>query len=149
MLTWAGSKMGRRMEVTRRDFLGAGSLAILGTGLSTPEARAAAARVGPLKITKIEAVRFRRDLRIQGIAPDWTWVRLTTDQGIVGIGESYSGAGHEAHVAVLKAYARMILGKDATDIDRLWQDLFYQISYAPWGGAETRMLSAINIAVNR
>jgi galactonate dehydratase len=136
-------------QMTRRGFLGAGgagSLAILGTGLCTPEARAAAARVGPLKITKIEAVRFRRELRIQGISPDWTWVRLYTDQGIVGIGESYSGAGHESHVAVLKAYAPLILGKDAADIDRLWQTLFYQISYAPWGGAETRMLSALNIA---
>jgi len=68
--------------------------------------------VGPLKITKIEAVRFRRELRIQGISPGWTWVRLHTDQGIVGIGESYSGAGHESHVAVLKRYARLILGKD-------------------------------------
>jgi L-alanine-DL-glutamate epimerase-like enolase superfamily enzyme len=136
-------------QMDRRAFLsaaGAGSLAILGTGLATPEARAAAERVGPLKITEIEAVRFRQDLRIQGIAPDWTWVRLHTDQGITGIGESYSGAGHESHVAVLRAFAGMILGKDAADIDRLWQDLFYRISYAPWGGAETRMLSAINIA---
>ena len=119
---------------------------ILGSGMTTPEARAAAERVGPLKITGIEAVRFRQDLRIQGIAPDWTWVRLHTDQGITGLGESYSGAGHESHVAVLKAFSGMILGKDAADIDRLWQDMFYRISYAPWGGAETRMLSAINIA---
>src|ERR1035437_6961272 len=87
-------------QMKRRDFLnaaGAGSLAILGTGLCTPEARAAAERVGPLKITKIEAVRFNRELRIQGISPSWTWVRLHTDQGIVGIGEYYLGAGREAH----------------------------------------------------
>ena len=140
---------GSNPSINRRDFLGAagaGALAALGAGIWTPEAKGAAARVGPLKITKIEAVRFNRDRPIQGIAPDWTWVRLHTDQGIMGIGESYSGAGHEAHVAVLKAYAHLILGKDAADIERLWQDLFYQISYAPWGGAETRMLSALNIA---
>ena len=54
-------------RVSRRGFLsaaGAGSLAGLGTGLWTAEARAAAERVGPLKITKIEVVRFRQDLRI-------------------------------------------------------------------------------------
>ncbi len=139
----------QRNQISRRAFLnaaGAGSLAMLGGGLGTPEARAAAERVGPLKITKIEAVRFRPDLRIQGIAPNWTWVRLHTDKGIVGIGESYSGAGHEAAVAVLKSFAGMVLGKDATNIERLWQDLFYRISYAPWGGSETRMLTAINIA---
>jgi L-alanine-DL-glutamate epimerase-like enolase superfamily enzyme len=101
--------------------------------------------VGPLKITKIEAVGFNHDLRIQGIAPNWTWVRLHTDEGITGIGESYSEAGHLPHVAVLRAFAHRILGRDAADIDRLWQDLFYQISYAPWGGAETRMLSALNV----
>ena len=90
--------------MNRRAFLNA-SLGIVGTGMTTPQARAAADRVGPLKITGIETVRFRRDLRIQGIAPDWTWVRLHTDQGITGIGESYSGAGHESHVAVLKAFS--------------------------------------------
>jgi galactonate dehydratase len=139
----------RHKQISRRGFFqaaGTGSLAALGTGLSTPEARAAAQRVGPLKITKIEVVRFRRELRIQGLSPNWTWVRLHTDAGIVGIGESYSGAGHEAAVAVLKAFAGTILGRDATDIERLWQDLFYRISYAPWGGSETRMLTALNIA---
>ena len=39
-----------------------------------------------------------------------------------------------------------MLGKDATKIDRLWQDIFYHISYQPWGGADFRMLTAINIA---
>jgi galactonate dehydratase len=121
--------------LTRRDFFKttAGSLA----------ANAAAA-VGPMKITKIEAVRFRPDLRIQGLTPNWMWVRLHTDTGIVGIGESYPG--YEAHRGALKELAGYILGKDPTAIERLWQDLFYRISYQPWGGAETRMLTAINIA---
>jgi hypothetical protein len=56
--------------MNRRAFLNA-SLGILGTGMTTPEARTAAERVGPLKITGIQAVRFRGDLRIQGIAPEW------------------------------------------------------------------------------
>ena len=121
--------------LTRRDFFKttAGSLA----------ANAAAA-VGPMKIVKIEAVRFRPDLRIQGLTPNWMWVRLHTDTGIVGIGESYPG--YEAHRGALKELAGYVLGKDPTAIERLWQDLFYRISYQPWGGAETRMLTAINIA---
>src|SRR6185436_13971100 len=121
--------------LNRRDFFKttAGSLA----------ANAAAA-VGPMKIVKIEAVRFRPDLRIQGLTPNWMWVRLHTDTGIVGIGESYPG--YDAHRGALKELAGYILGKDPTAIERLWQDLFYRISYQPWGGAETRMLTAINIA---
>ena len=120
----------------RRDFLQ------LATG--GPLAAAAAAAVGPMKITKIEAVRFRSDLRIQGIAPNWMWVRLHTDTGLVGTGESYPG--YEAHRGALKELSSYILGKDPTRIDRLWQDLFYRISYQPWGGAETRILTAVNIA---
>jgi L-alanine-DL-glutamate epimerase-like enolase superfamily enzyme len=107
-------------------------------------AQKAAAAAGPMKITKMEAVRFRDDLRVQGVAPNWTWVRLHTDTGLVGLGESYPG--FEAHRGALKELSRYVLGRDATQIDRLWQDLFYRISYQPWGGAEFRMLTAINIA---
>ena len=71
-------------------------------------------------------------------------VRLHTNTGIVGVGESYPGT--EAHVGALKELVRMVIGRDPTNIERLWQDVFYQISYKPWGGADTRMLTAINIA---
>jgi L-alanine-DL-glutamate epimerase-like enolase superfamily enzyme len=129
--------------VTRRSLL---QLALAGTsgGLVTPEARAAAAASGPIKITKVEAIRFRRDLRIQGLYPNWTWVRLHTDSGLTGVGESYPT--DEAHMGALKQLASMVIGRDATDIERLWQDIFYRISYQPWGGAEFRMLTAVNIA---
>jgi L-alanine-DL-glutamate epimerase-like enolase superfamily enzyme len=119
---------------------------LLQTALTAPLAfaRSVAAAVGPMKITRIDAVRFRRDLRIQGIAVNWTWVRLHTDTGLIGIGESYPT--QEAQVGALKELAPYLLGKDPTRIERLWQDLFYRVSYQPWGGAEFRMLTAINIA---
>jgi L-alanine-DL-glutamate epimerase-like enolase superfamily enzyme len=128
--------------ISRRNFLA--RAAALSGGLLTPEARRAAQAAGPLKITKVEAVRFRRDFRIQGIAPNWTWLRIHTDQGISGAGESYPT--QEAHVGALKELAPMMIGRDATQIERLWKDVFYRISYQPWGGAEFRMLTAINIA---
>jgi L-alanine-DL-glutamate epimerase-like enolase superfamily enzyme len=126
--------------VNRRRFLRAAAAA----GFCTSQARAAAQTAPPMKITKVEAVRFRRDLRIQGIAPNWTWVRLHTDAGLIGIGESYPT--QEAHMGALKEIAPTILGRDPANIERLWQDVFYRISYQPWGGAESRMLTAINIA---
>ena len=97
-----------------------------------------------MKITKVEGIRFRRDLRIKDVSPNWFWVRLTTDTGLTGIGESYPGT--DTHMAALRELAPMILGKDPTQIERLWQDIFYRISYQPWGGAESRILTAINIA---
>jgi len=129
----------RPSSLTRRELL-----ALAATPFFTPQARAAAQAAGPMKITKVEALRFRRDLRIAGLNPNWTWVRLQTDQGISGVGESYPT--QEANVGALKELGQMVLGKDPTQIERLWQDIFYRISYQPWGGADFRMLTAINIA---
>lgn len=125
--------------MTRRQWLSAMAAPAL-----TPAARMAAQTAGPLKITKVEALRFRRDLRMQGVSPNWTWVRLHTDQGITGVGESYPT--DEAHMGALRELAPLLIGKDATRIERLWQEIFYRISYQPWGGAEFRMLTAVNIA---
>ncbi len=131
----------RRQAATRREFL---QRAALGSCAVPRLALEAAEAVGPLKITRIEAVRFNPERRIQGIAPNWIWVRLHTDKGLVGVGETYPG--HEAHVGALRELAPFVLGKDSTQIERLWQDLYYQISYRPVGGAEFRILTAINIA---
>src|SRR5437870_13664500 len=107
--------MPQRKIISRREFFqaaGAGALAAPVSGFWTPQARAAAQGVGPMKITKIEAVRFRPDLRIQGLAPNWKWVRLHTDKGIVGSGESYPG--YDAHRVAVKDLAPIVLGKDPT-----------------------------------
>ena len=52
-------------------------------------------------------------------------------QGLVGIGETYPG--YDAHAGALKEIAGMLLGRDPTHIERLWQDIFYRISYQPLG----------------
>jgi L-alanine-DL-glutamate epimerase-like enolase superfamily enzyme len=130
--------------VTRRDLSRRDLVALGGAGFLTPQARAAADGVGPMKITKVEALRFRRDLRIEGVFPNWTWVRLYTDKGLIGVGESYPT--QEAQVGALKELGGQLIGRDPTQIEKLWKDLFYRISYQPWGGAEFRMLTAINIA---
>jgi len=133
--------------ISRRSLLAA---AVGGFPLAFPqslesrEAQRAAAGVGPLRITKVEAVRFNAERRVQGIAPNWTWVRLHTDSGLVGVGESYPG--HEWHLGALKEMAGWILKRDATQIERLWQEVYYRISYRPVGGADLRMLTAINMA---
>jgi galactonate dehydratase len=134
-------------QTARRRFLkmaGAAPLAAAGVWTWTERAQAAAQSAGPMKITKVEAVRFRQDLRVRGFAPNWFWVRLHTDKGIFGTGETYPG--YDAHAGALKQIAGRVLGRDPTNIEGLWRDIFYQISYQPWGGAEFRILTAINIA---
>jgi len=48
--------------------------------------------------------------------------------------------------AVLKGLARLIIGKNPLEIERIWQDLYFWASYNITGGAEMRVISAINIA---
>jgi len=124
---------------TRRDLLRLPFAAAV-----SPAAQRAARAAAPMKITKIEFIRFRRDLRIRDVSPNWFWVRLHTDAGITGLGESYPGT--EAHLGALKEIAPYVIGKDPTRIERLWQDIYYRTSYQPVGGAENRVLTALNIA---
>ena len=136
--------------MTRRTFLeraGFGSLAALGT-LPAPMA-AAVNNTEPMKIVQIDAVTFRKDLRIGGGSggsdgAEFWWVRLHTDKGIVGTGETYPYSNSE--IGALKDFAHNLIGKDPRDIDGIWRNLFFQSTMRNVGGAEIRTLSAINMA---
>lgn len=134
------------MNITRRDFLLAASAA---TALPSPM-RAAIDNTEPMKITHIDAITFRRDLHIgggsgsQNDGAEFMWVQLHTDKGIVGTGETYPSS--NSQVGVLKDQSRSIIGRDPRDVDRLWRSLYKDQAMRNSGGAEMRVLSAINMA---
>jgi hypothetical protein len=89
---------GEAMRLNRRSFLkhaGIGSLAALGSRGLTAATRAAIDNAEPMKITRIDAITFRKDLHIGGGSggredgAEFWWLRLHTDKGIVGMGETY------------------------------------------------------------
>ncbi len=129
---------------SRRQFLAAAGV----SGLASPWA-AAAAEAGPLKITQIDAVTFRKDIRVGG-GPggaedaEWCWVRLHTDRGLIGTGETYPF--HQGEIGALKDYSRQLLGRDARDIDGIWRGFYHAMAMRNAGGADMRILSAINMA---
>ena len=139
---------------TRRRFLGqgcAGSLAALGMGARPQALTAATAETEPMRITKIDAVTFRRDIHIGGGSggadgAEFIWIRLHTNNGIVGTGETYPF--DNGQVGGLKDYARAIklLGRDPRDIDGIWRDFYFQMAMRNAGGADMRVLSALNMA---
>ncbi|GAG40166.1 unnamed protein product, partial [marine sediment metagenome] len=117
----------------RREFFrtaGIGFLAVMGTGMIKPETAAAIDNAEPMKITKIDAVRFKKDWQM--------WVRLYTNNGIVGIGETYPRT--ESQIGALKDFSRMLLGRDPRDIERIWRDMYGQASFNVTGGAEMRII---------
>ena len=91
-----------------------------------------------MKITSLETIRLAEFANL-------IWVRLHTDEGLVGLGETFMGA------AAVEAYlhetvAPKIMGRDPMQIEAINRDL---LGYLGWRGAgvETRGNSAIDIAL--
>src|SRR6266700_6843436 len=141
------------MKLSRRSFLkrtGIGCLPIIG-GTTLPAAtHAAVDNTEPMKITRIDAVTFRKNLHIGGGSggsedgAEFWWVRLHTDKEIIGTGETYPYP--QAEIGALKEHSRLILGRDPRDIDGIWRALHFEGAMRTTGGADMRVLSAINMA---
>ena len=91
-----------------------------------------------MKITQVETIRL-------GEFPNIIWVRLHTDEGLVGLGETFMGA------AAVEAYlhewvAFRLLGQDPLAIESRNRDI---TGYLGWrgSGVETRGNSAVDIAL--
>ena len=64
-------------------------LSMIGAGFLPPLALKALAGKPNLRITKVETVRFSEKLKVDGRGIQWMWLRLHTNEGIVGTGETY------------------------------------------------------------
>jgi galactonate dehydratase len=99
-----------------------------------------------MKITAVETIYIPRGVTVHVGAITYLWVRIHTDEGLIGLGESYPNAEAEASI-VHSRLAAVLLGKDPSAIDRLWADMFLAVSYSGWAGAEMRAISAVDIAL--
>lgn len=99
-----------------------------------------------MKIAAIETVHLSRGITVHAGPIRWLWVRIHTDEGPVGLGETYPNPEAEAAV-VHSSLAPVLLGRDPLQIDRLWADMFSAVSYHGWAGAEIRAISAIDMAL--
>lgn len=91
-----------------------------------------------MKITQLETIRLQE-------FPNILWVRLHTDEGLVGLGETFMGA------AAVEAYlhewaAQKLIGRNPLDIEARNKDI---TGYLGWrgSGVETRGNSAVDIAL--
>lgn len=99
-----------------------------------------------MRITAVETIHLSKGITVHAGPVEWLWVRIHTDAGLVGLGETYPHPAAEKAV-VHRSLARVLLGRDASRIDRLWADMFQAVSYSGWGGAEMRAISAVDIAL--
>src|SRR4051812_16895972 len=125
--------------MNRRSFLSR----LLSAPLAATYARAADS-APRMRITGIETVYWKsRDEA--PFWPHWTWVKVQTDAGVSGIGETYPRNRNEA--AAIHGVANSLIGKDPRDIERIWADLYHSFDFQVAGGAELRALSAIDLAL--
>jgi galactonate dehydratase len=99
-----------------------------------------------MKITAVETIYLSRGVTLHSGAVHYLWVRLHTDAGLIGLGETYPDPSVEAAV-VHRRLAPVLLGRDPSQIDRLWLDMFDKVNFQGWAGAEMRAISAVDMAL--
>ncbi len=92
-----------------------------------------------MKITKIETLRTQEFFNV-------IWVRIHTDSGVIGLGETFYGAGAvEAHIH--DTLAIRLLGQNPLHIEALHKEMLNLPMAQSSTGAEYRAASAIDIAL--
>ena len=91
-----------------------------------------------MRITKLETIRIKE-------RPNLIWVQVYTDEGLVGLGETFFGA--QTVEAYLHEYlAPRVINRDPLEIDRLASELIGYLGFRSTG-AEVRGNSAFDIAL--
>jgi L-alanine-DL-glutamate epimerase-like enolase superfamily enzyme len=76
-------------------------------------------------------------------------VRITCDDGAVGVGYTYTiGTGGSSVVALLRDHlAPRLIGRDAAQIEAIWKDLFFATHATAVGAITSLALAAIDTAL--
>jgi L-alanine-DL-glutamate epimerase-like enolase superfamily enzyme len=108
-----------------------------------------------MKITKIETIWFEALPQVEWeklspgsrqALPNNLWVRIYTDNGLVGLGETYY-VPRAVSAIIHDLFAGLLVGRNALDIENHWNNLFSLVSFCGFAGAEMRAISAIDIAL--
>jgi hypothetical protein len=90
-----------------------------------------------VKVTRVETLRL-------GEFPNLIWVRVHTDEGVSGLGETFFGA-EAVEAYIHESVAPYLLGKNPLQIDKHARALTPYVGYRA-AGVEGRGNSAIDIA---
>lgn len=108
------------------------------------------------RITEVEILQVdlppkvpRSDAIQSFVTQETPVVRITTDDGLQGVGYSYTiGTGGSSVVALLADHlAPRLLGRDADDIEAIWKDLFFHTHATAVGAITALALAAIDTAL--
>ena len=110
-----------------------------------------------MKITEVEAIILRQPAVDDGIADgsqDDLVIKISTDEGIVGIGEVDSAPEAVAALverssshAIAGSLHDLLIGEDPRDVERLWWKMYRGLIYIGRRGIALHALSGIDIAL--
>lgn len=92
-----------------------------------------------MKITRIETIWFDEQ-------PNTLWVRLHTDDGLIGLGETYY-VPRAVSAMIHDVFANLLLGRSAFDIENHWNNMFSTVNFFGFAGTEMRAISAVDVAL--
>ncbi|MBC9890560.1 MAG: hypothetical protein F7B06_12140 [Opitutae bacterium] len=132
----------------RRQFLGLGLTGMAGLARQSLLARSKESEEHYAKAEdlNLEITDLRTFVVDSGNDENFVYVKIYTNRGITGLGEgTMTGKGLTVEAAI-QEHKRYLLGKDPTDIERLWQGMFRGPRYRG-GPILTSAISAVEIAL--
>lgn len=84
---------------------------------------------------------------VEGIKYNWTLVKVSTDEGLTGIGEATNWPGSPMVLEACRYVGQVVVGEDASRIDYLWTKLYRDFNWLGQGGPLLSAISAIDIAL--
>jgi len=108
-----------------------------------------------MRITKVETVWFQalpearwreQNASSRQALPNNVWVQIHTDDGLIGLGETYYLPRAVAAV-IHDVLAPLLIGRDPMDIENHWNNMFSLVNFCGFAGSEMRAISAVDIAL--
>lgn len=91
-----------------------------------------------MKITRLEILK---------VPPSWVWVKVHTDEGIVGLGEPYLENHADAVIAEVMRLEPFLIGEDPTRVQALWARMYDSGLGYKGGPIKMSAISGIDIAL--
>src|SRR5260221_3362745 len=92
-----------------------------------------------MKITKIETIWFDEQINT-------SWVRIHTDDGLIGLGETYY-VPRAVSAVIHDVFANLLIGRNPLDIESHWSNMFSTVNFFGFAGSEMRAISAVDVAL--
>jgi galactonate dehydratase len=92
-----------------------------------------------MKITRLETIWIDDQ-------PNTTWLRIHTDDGLIGLGETFY-VPRAVSAMIHDVFAVLLLGRSPLDIESHWHNMMGTVNFFGFAGSEMRAISAVDVAL--